>query len=731
MGRVTPFPAPAPPLPPPPPPEPPGPKNLPFWADPKKPKAAQVIETAHKDRARFAGYADVVARMVEKLELETETIFDSEADNEDAEPFHSPALKIEHDRFCSWGSNHDIIVRAPFFDPLDAEEASQKEDAGHFWLECWARQHGDAGYSDLAWALFDTLATYGRLATLVTCDFADDQCGFTFRTLDPATTFPFFEGKRGLHHVSMVYAATASEILGYYGDPNGKLERKLKKETSVKDSDYGLDTEGEVIEWIDRANHMVLWNGVEVKNTRHGYGFVPVRYDRGPWGRQAFTSATAIQSLAATQISVVTPQGQRTGWVGRGTSGGGRSDEAKVGLPFQYWKLKPHRTMEAFMSLQLSTLIAQLKPPVWVTQGYESSRQGVPELDMGPGKISTLREDERAEIPQFPMIPQLLQTVAGQLIQDQAMGSVGTVAYGVAPPQTTGSAATILDAEGKEIWAPGLRTFQNHVTGVLEMCARLYTDWGELLGAPGSRGFFNMPRRRNTRAGSSQAFKMTPQILQRVGIRFQVELHRFNIGTIAQVGAGITQLIQAGVIGEEDGSRMLGWDPNPQAGMQRRLNEQLSKAPAILMAHQLRRLVEDAQAAEMRGDLESAEKKWAEVEYVSHLMQMEEAQKQIRIQSMQLGMQEREMGMMRTAQRDLEKAARQEEEALAEEEKLMAEQEAPAALPPPPPPPSGPIIPQGGVASLPAYGIQTGTQGGRPAQGPPPGSPALPTGRGD
>src|SRR5690606_33307406 len=121
-------------------------------------------------------------------------------------------------------SNHEVMIRAPISDPLQVQEGADKEDAGYFWYDCWKRQHADADNSDLQWSLHDVLATYGRLATLVTCDFSDDVCGMTFRMLDPATTFPYFEGKRGLHHVSMVYSAAASEILGFYGDPDGELE---------------------------------------------------------------------------------------------------------------------------------------------------------------------------------------------------------------------------------------------------------------------------------------------------------------------------------------------------------------------------------------------------------------------------------------------------------------------------------------------------------------------------
>ena len=684
------------------PPLPPGPAVKPPWASPKKPKAATAIETAQKDRERFAGYAEVVSDFAAKLEPGRVATTYPRVDPDDPEDEHFPLvdLRAEHERFCSWGANHDLFIRAPVSDELDADEAAMKEDAAYYWIECFQRQFASSGDGgDLMWALWDTLATYGRLATLVTLDLYDEESGLSFRLLDPATTFPVFEGKRGLHHVSLVYGATANEVLGWHGN-DAKVERALKRQIGKSDSDLGLDTEGEVVEWIDRGWHAVYWNGVEVKCAEHGYGFVPIRYDRGPWGRQAFTSSTAIDDLAVTRISVETPNGWRGGYTRRASgTGSARLDESRVGLPFQYWKLKAHKVKEAFMSRYLTAALYMTDPAVWVTEGYEAERKGLPEAKIERGKTYTLREDERAEIPQLPFYPQILQTVANEIVQGQALGSAGPIAFGMAAPQTTGSAAGILDAEGKEIWAPGLRTMQNHVTGVIELAATIYRDWGDLIGAPGSRGSVPVPRR-NPLAGQRQAFDLTPGVLERSGIRYTVELHRFNPMTITQMAPGIVQYIQAGILPEEDAIRIAGWTPDPRAAMERRRREQLRNAPERLQADQLRVLQEEVNKAAAAGDEASLIQAIGERDYVARIMAESEMQKAMMRQSMMQGQVEDQMGGP------------------------PPPGVPPEMLPPPPgmPPEGGPSpIPPGGVASLPAMGIPVGTQGGRP---PMPGPPA-------
>lgn len=615
-----------------------GPISPPWYRKPPKPKLADVIEEAEREKDDHEGRVLVAGEMLRRLNLETSGIFERDREGVESgeiEKFWATDLRDEHDAACSHISRMDWMVEAQYRHAIDKEEANAKEDFCHYLIEVEARQHARAGNANIRWALPDILQKYGMLVGFDAIDPLDEECGIRMRLIDPATVFPVHEGDRGLRCVYRVYYATASQVVGDF-DGDGSVERKLRKFARNGDGRYDPHFVGEVIEYWDRNWCLVAWEGEQIVLREHGYARVPFTITYGCFGQQGFTT---MPDLVATDEYLF---GDHARGSARGR-GNRRDDLVRIAQPFLWRRTKSHDIEEAVGARLLTALRRSMLPPMVVKQGIASAEEGDPQIDPNEGGITRLRDDDDIQVlPNLPA-PEVMTPLFNVLQQNKQTGMASGVLMGQNPAaQTSGFALDILSTAGFEKWSPLVLTIEQFITERMEWRLALVRDWGAILGMDGSRGTLVIPRRNpNPRTGDSPAHEVTPELLKRTGVRVKVRMHKFNPQSLAPIGNGLAIMNSMGAIDKRTIIEVSGITTDPDGMLRRIEDEALEQVPEVLQARTIKRYIKDAEQAMARGDVDTAEELMAEVQFVAE--QMAEAQRDKQMTNMALDAQAAEI----------------------------------------------------------------------------------------
>lgn len=650
--------------------------TLPAWyRKPPKPKLENVLAEAQLEKGDHELRIEQVREMLSWINLNRVGHFERDREKIEAgeiEVFQSTSLRDEHDAACAWIASMDLAFTALARESFDREESAAKEDFLHFVWERWNEVHSEAGNAPLNWALPDTLQKYGMLVAYVGIDPMDEETGLSLRMVDPATVFPVHEGERGLAQVFRIYNAAASRVLGDFGDASGKVERKLTRLAKNDDGQYDPRHEGEVIEFWDRHWGMVIYEGELLRTWEHGYGCVPFVIAYGCFGQQGFTRSPDM-TVSVDRRDIVRSMSMTSE---RST------DLARTAQPFLWRRVRSHAMEESIGGRLLTMLRRSINPPLVVKQGLLSANEGDPEIDNDEGGQTKIRDDDAIEpLPNLPS-PEIMSPLLNLIGQNRQTGMAPGLLMGQNPAaQTSGSALDILAQGGFEKWSPLVLVIERFCAAVGKRSLELVRDWGELLGPEGDRGVLMAPRRFPDQSGASPWHKVTPELIRRTGTRISCSFSKFNPQSLGPVGNGLVIAKSMGAIDKRSIIRILGYTSDVE-GTIRRINEdQLDDVPEVLQANTLELLAGQANRALQSGDEESARNLLMKAKWVAEQMQLSMMQKMQGMSELQGGMPGVPAGQ--------------------------------SAQPPMGPPPG---------ASLPQYGIPTGTNGGRPAEPmPPPG----------
>jgi hypothetical protein len=599
-----------------------GPTLPPWYRKPPRPKLMDVLEDAERERDRHDLRIQVAMDMISRLNLEGFGHFERDKEkiqSGEIEPWIDTSLRDEHDAAVAHIAMMDWSAEAPFRHVIDQEEADAKEDLVHYVWECWMRQHASAGNAHLKIALPDTLMKYGMLVGFASVDPGDEECGIRMRLIDPASCFPVHEGHRGLAAMYRIYNATAAQVIGNFGDPEGKVERKVR--TIVRNGNgnrtFDRNWEGEVVEYWDRNWVLVCFADEQILIREHGYACVPFVVTYGGFGQQAFTSTRDIYV-----------RGEGSTW-NRPIIGGSdgfnpyADDMGRISQPFLYRRTRQHDIGEAVGGRLLTALRRSIKPPVMVKQTTMSSELNDVEIDWDEeGQTKLGADDDILPLPTVPT-PEILGPVMEMLAQGKATSMATGVLMGQSPhSQASGSAIDILAQTGYTRWSAVVLGCQTFMSEFSELVLSLYRDWGLLLGMEPSIGTLYVPRRNpNPRTGGAPVHEVTPDLLRRAGIRIEATFYKFNPASLASLAQGMAVMKSMGILPKLDAIKMAAFSPDPQGVLRRVDEESLNDVPEVKQEQTLRRLVQEAEEAKLRGDYDSYEERLGKAIYIASAMQ--------------------------------------------------------------------------------------------------------------
>jgi len=646
-----------------------------------------VIETAREDQAAHQPWLAVVAEAYHRLNQTHHGAFGKDLEalkTQDVEAFYAAGVLHEERLAVSFLSNIEPRIKATWKDAVDRDDAHKKEDFLNYLWRCFVLQHAEAGNGDLKIDHAKMLTRYGILCGYISIDVDDPHCGFTYLPLDPATVFPTHEGKHGLKRVTRVYKERLGEIVGYWDDEKGAIAKKLYRDRREESKEKRkAKDQVEVIEWYDTEWRVLVVDGEHVKTWKHGYGRVPIVYQSGPFGDPQFlsplgTDMTTVYGSDGTSRQVRMASASRT--------------SAGKNLPYTHHLWKSNDQVEAMLSRLFTEFRKSGNRPAMIKRGMLSHNKPKPTVDRRDGATNYFNEDETVEFISTEPPPHIIGALTAALQQDALTGRAPLAAHGQNPSaNTSGSALQTLDRAGLQHWSGLVRTEALYLRRLLTVVLELYRDFGEILGESYNRGKLIVPYRK-PKGGQDGAFEVTPDIVRRTGTSVDVSLTHLPLDMLPGVANSVKMLMDMGLMGPDWAYDLL--DVEDPESVQEDVEEwELRKVPEIAQARMLSRLARQAKRAFDQQDFKQAEEIIAMAEYVSSQIDKAKAEAAPPPPGPPPGM--------------------------PPGPPMSPGGPSPMAGPPglpPPPGPGGPQLPPmpGAPTSLPAFGIQPGTMGGRP-----------------
>ncbi len=596
-----------------------GPTPPSWYRKPSRPKLSDVLEDAERERERHQLRIDLAMETLSRLNIEGHGRFERDKEgvaSGEIEPWYDTSLRDEHDSLVSYIAMMDWSAECPRRKAIDQEEADAKEDLLHYVWECWTRQHARAGNAHLKLSIPDTLAKYGMVVGFAVVDPGDEECGIRMRLLDPATCFPIHGGHRGLDAMYRIYTATAAQVIGDFGDPEGKVERKVKKivgASAGNDGRFDRHWEGEVIEYWDRNWTLIAFEDEQILIHEHGYAMCPFVVTYGGFGQQPFTSVVS---------EFVGGEGRH--WVRSAQNASPRSDDmARISQPFWTRRFRQHDINEALGGRLLTAIRVARKPPTMIKQSLASAEMNEVEIDWNEeGQTRLGADDDIVALPNVPT-PEIMGPVMEMLAQGKATSMATGIMMGQSPhSQASGSAIDMLAQTGYTRWSAVVLGCQTFLAEFSELILGEYRDWGLLLGMEPDLGTMYVPRRNpNPRTGGSPAHEVTPDMIRRAGTRVEVTFYRFNAASAASLAQALAVFKSMGILPKLLAIKLAGFSPDPHGVLRQVDEEQLADVPEVKQEQTLRRLVKEAEEARLRGDLDSHEERLGKAIFIAGMMQ--------------------------------------------------------------------------------------------------------------
>lgn len=579
------------------------------WRFPPKPKLDDILAESEILKEDHAYRISMMQVMNAWLNGERSGYFPR--DKEDIEsgeitPVFLPHLRNEHFDMVMFHAEMNLNITAEGRAAVEEEEIEAKEDYLRLFWDQWCEDHSRRfGGGNLQAALADAAGRTGLLAAYVAVDPANDVTGVQVQMLDPFGLYPLWEPGRGLAKVYYIGTATAQDVIGYYGDNAGTVERKVKKIAKGNGADYDPRLEQEIVVYWDRQWSAVLWAGEIVRIYQHGYAEVPVIIE---------TSNLGMQSFMNTPSSTITKHSD-TAWLqvdGEIWKANTRQiDLARKCQPLFWRLLFIHSLREALATRKVSVFRSNTsrKRPLVIGQTQMSINDGEPENKGGEGDITLVRaEDVVNPYPNEPA-PQVMAVLETMLQEATATGSAATTTSGGAlgGAQASGNAVDILASIGNQRWMPVTLMLEGFLTKVFRRVLEYARDYASEMSGDDFPDGLLVPRTKpDPIMGFTDPHELTPEVIQRTGTRVKVKLHKFNAQTLPPIVQSAVMAKQAGLMSQETLIHLIGAVTDPRDEMRRIVEDQLNAVPELMAAKQLQLGHQRALRAMASGDEYSA-----------------------------------------------------------------------------------------------------------------------------
>ena len=386
-----------------------------------------------------------------------------------------------------------LSVLAP--SPDMTEAAEQVEDLCRWMREEWARIHRRTIKGSLARdeAHFALLRGWVAARLEYVFDTPPGEVPVEMVLVDPRTVYPM-PGDRGIRYVAHVQRLTLSAVLERYPDAAELFEGQ--------DETQSVELRAYYDDWW----HAVMVDDkVVVPPTAHEYGFVP-------WAI-AIAGGSPIRATADDDES----------WV------------ADVGPSIFHGLRRTFRQANRIYS-QLATEIARMGNPAKLYY-YDADQNDQPqEIDLSPGSTNfLLAPREKVEVIRTSPNPADVAPLLQALSEDLQRASLPGVLWGIAGPEVSGFAVSLLSGAARDAVAGVLGAIEQLQEDCYEMALKLL------------RRFHDQPLGMAVIDRSGRwvaAGRVTPETLQQVGTRVQVRFRDFaprDRLAMAQLGAQLAQ----------------------------------------------------------------------------------------------------------------------------------------------------------------------------------------------
>lgn len=565
-------------------PEPSSGARLPKWWEntygkdghPPRPQSDEVIQTAKDDAEAWREVIDddhnvmkfVLNRPDSHYHFKT---FNAEKDAQ----YKSSALTDEMALVVNKVSATSFTYEVTTTDPALKEAVQQTEDflyyADRQTKAMWA-DDGNGDYDrELAWSL----VTRGRIVELVQPDFEDDCKFLDERIFDPSTTFPVWEGKRGLQRVTRIYEDTLANALGDY-DLDGKLRKKVIGAKIVGTNEvYQLKSRVKVTCYWDRWWYMVLINDIEALCAEHKYGRVPF---------VVTGSYIGIPKWANDQVG----DPELTG-----------THQADDLMKYRYAKhitsqIDLFANREAIGTLLLTALMKADKPPMVIYQDPVAAANGTPEVERDSNDVTPLMKDreELAPLLESTTAPQVFGPLYQIFGQDMATNKVPMVAFGISEgANQSGNAMENALEAGNDKLVPHFQAIARHKAARAKLRLEFWRDFGnDWENSRGQTGRMAVPysrgRRRLQPKDAPPAFDFTPETVDQVGTAVEVNYTMARQQNLIQFGNAFAVLNTNNAMSVRESMELRGVE-NPDDAMQEIRYERIMNQPEVLQIETL------------------------------------------------------------------------------------------------------------------------------------------------
>lgn len=545
--------------------------TLPSWmkSPPPKPDAARVHELATDDAAFWEQVVqndrDTMEYLLPPYKSQVFKSFDKAKD----EQYISPMLRNEINLIVNKGSASGYFYRMPVFDPAHADMAQKCED---YLYECdrqAQRNANRANDGDVERNEWYSETTKGRVMTLIQPNMESCDSFLSEKTMDPSSTFPVWDGHRGLTRVTRIYDAMLSDAIGDYDVPESKI---IGKEIKNKRELYSTKSWVKVTCYWDRWWYVVLFDDIEIINEPHKYGFVPFAITGSNVGLPKFMGE------ARTNL----------------TSGHATHEESMLKLKYASHidGMKDFNGYREAIITVLQTVLSKMgKEALIIEQDPVAASQGTPTISKDINAVSPVQKDREnvIPVPELNGSQQALQPFLNMFGQDAATTFMPGESHGVsAGANQSGNALENMFEVGNDKMVPHYKSLQAHKSAKNELRLQLWCDWGHLWkdkrGKTGKMAVPYSAARRVTMAyDAPPSFDFLPEIVATVGCVVDTEYTQIRTNNLTQLGNAYMIWNQGNAMSAREAMEMRGVT-DPDAVFQQIAYEKLMFDPDIMKA---------------------------------------------------------------------------------------------------------------------------------------------------
>jgi len=460
-------------------------------------------------------------------------------------------------------------------DPALKEAVQQTEDFLYYADKQTRAMWADDGNGDYDRELAWSLVTRGRIIELVQPDFEDDCKFLDERIFDPSSTFPVWEGKRGLCRVTRIYEDTLANALGDY-DVDGKLRKKvLNANITGKKEVYKLKTRVKVTCYWDRWWYKVLMDDIEVLRVDHKYGRVPFvvtgsyigipKWANDVSGNPEFVGKHQVDDL----------------------------------MKYRYAKhitsqIDMFANREAIGTLLMTMLMKADKPPMVIYQDPVAAANGTPEVERDINDVTPLMKEreELAPLLESTTAPQVFGPLYQLFGQDMATNKIPMSAFGISEgANQSGNAMENAIEAGNDKLVPHFQAIARHKAARAKLRLEFWRDFGNEWENPkGQTGRLAVPysrgRRRLQMKDAPPAFDFTPETVDQVGTAVEVNYTMVRQQNLIQFGNAFAVLNTNNAMSVRESMELRGVE-NPDDAMAEIRYEKIMNQPEVLQIETL------------------------------------------------------------------------------------------------------------------------------------------------